>query len=100
MKIATLVEPIAAGGYRASLNQPFGLAAEGSTVDEAVGLLKSQVEARLASGARVVEIDLGGDDRNPWMAYAGIFRDDPYFDEWQEAIAENRREADREPAAR
>jgi hypothetical protein len=29
---------------------------------------------------------------NPWLAGAGLFRDDPLFDEWQQAIAEYRRE--------
>ena len=32
---------------------------------------------------------------NPWLAGAGMFRDDRLFDEWQRAIAEYRREADR-----
>jgi len=96
MKIATLVEPIAAGGYRASLNQPFGLAAEGSTVEEAVGLLKSQVEARLASGARVVEIDVSGGE-HPLAPFAGMFRDNPLFGEWQEEIVEYRRQIDEDP---
>ena len=34
---------------------------------------------------------------NPWIEFAGMFKDDPYFDEWQEAIAENRRKADQDP---
>ena len=34
---------------------------------------------------------------NPWLAMAGIFRDDPTFDEWQEAIAENRRRDEADP---
>jgi hypothetical protein len=31
---------------------------------------------------------------NPWLDGAGMFRDDPLFDDWQRAIAEYRREAD------
>ena len=31
---------------------------------------------------------------NPWLSGAGMFRDDPLFDEWQQAIAEYRREVD------
>jgi hypothetical protein len=31
---------------------------------------------------------------NPWLSGAGMFRDDPLFDEWQRAIAEYRREVD------
>jgi hypothetical protein len=32
---------------------------------------------------------------NPWLDGAGMFRDDPLFDDWQRAIAEYRRGADR-----
>jgi len=32
---------------------------------------------------------------NPWLDGACIFRDDPLFDDWQQAIIEYRREADR-----
>ena len=34
---------------------------------------------------------------NPWAAAAGIFRDDPTFDEWVEIMRENRRKADEDP---
>jgi three-Cys-motif partner protein len=34
---------------------------------------------------------------NPWTEFAGMFKDDPYFDEWQQAIAENRRNMDADP---
>ena len=32
---------------------------------------------------------------DPWLDGAGMFRDDPLFDDWQRAIAEHRRDADR-----
>jgi hypothetical protein len=31
---------------------------------------------------------------NPWMKFAGIFKDDPHFDEVQQSIQDYRREAD------
>ncbi len=31
---------------------------------------------------------------NPWIEFAGMFKDDPYFEEWPNAIAENRRKID------
>jgi hypothetical protein len=31
---------------------------------------------------------------NPWLERAGLFRDDPHWDEFQEAIADYRREVD------
>jgi hypothetical protein len=34
---------------------------------------------------------------NPWVECEGMFKNDPYFDEWQQAIAENRRKVDEDP---
>ena len=34
---------------------------------------------------------------NPWAKMAGIFRDDPLFDEWVKIMRENRRKADEDP---
>ncbi len=48
-----------------------------------------------AEGERLIEkAKLEG---NPWAAAAGIFRDDPLFDEWVEIMRENRRKADEDP---
>ena len=33
-------------------------------------------------------------EENPWTAVAGMFRNEPLFDEWQEAIPEYRRKED------
>ena len=34
---------------------------------------------------------------NPWAFAAGIFRNDPSFDEWMDIMRENRRKADEDP---
>lgn len=34
---------------------------------------------------------------NPWAKAAGIFKDDPLFNEWVEIMRENRRKADEDP---
>jgi hypothetical protein len=36
---------------------------------------------------------------DPWVNVFGAFRDDPLFDEWQEAIRENRRQREAEERA-
>ena len=73
-------------------------------VEQDLAKLKSQVERLRPEGKRMDQItgliqeDPG--DRgllegvNPWLEAAGMFRDDPLFDAWQQAIAEYRREAD------
>lgn len=38
----------------------------------------------------------GQEEENPWLAMAGIFKDDPYFENCQKAIRENRRIIDQE----
>jgi cytochrome c peroxidase len=37
---------------------------------------------------------------NPWAQMAGIFKDNPLFEQWQEAIRENRRRVDEDPQYR
>jgi hypothetical protein len=93
MDIPVLIEPVAGNGYRAKSGGPLALTAEGATRDEALERL-SELMRRLPPGAemRAVEIPTP----NPWIEFAGMFKDDPYFDEWQAAIAENRRKADEE----
>ena len=39
-------------------------------------------------------LEVGTTEENPWNAVAGMFRDEPLFDEWQEAIADYRRKVD------
>jgi hypothetical protein len=96
MQIPVLIEPVTGNGFRARACEPFALSAEGSTQEEALGNLRKQLESRLATGARIVSLDVPGTD-NPWVTFQGMFKDDPLFDEWQQAIAENRRKADEDP---
>ena len=38
-----------------------------------------------------------GTPPHPWMEFAGMFKDDPYFDDVVEIMAENRRKMDEDP---
>ena len=96
MQVPVLVEAVNGTGYRASSGQPLAVTAEGATADEALRKLRELLTARIAAGARLVQLDVPAAD-NPWLQMAGIFKDDPTFDEWQEAIAENRRKIDADP---
>lgn len=93
MQIQVLVEKVADNRYRAVAALPFGDDAGGATADEALAKLRQIIEGRMSSGARVVALDVPIVD-NPWLRIAGIYKDDPLFDEWQAAIAEYRRERD------
>ena len=97
MQIPILIEQVSGNGYRSVGGEPFALSAEGASRDEVVAKLREQLQLRLSHGAELLTLDVP--TSNPWTECAGMFRDDPYFDEWQEAIAENRRKADDDAAA-
>jgi hypothetical protein len=64
--------------------------------ESAIDQLKQTLSDRLAQ-SEIVFIDLPIPE-NPWMKHAGIFKDDPLFDEMLEDIAAHRKalDADRE----
>lgn len=90
MKIPILIE--AAGvRFRASTGELFVARAEGDSPEEALELMKRQIEHRV-QGARIEMFELPNGE-NPWLAGAGMLRDEPLFDDWQQAMADYRREA-------
>ena len=96
MQIPVLIEPVAGNGYRTRGGEPFGLSAEGATREEVLRRLQDQVADRLAAGASFASLEIAA-STNPWVEFAGMFKNDPLFDEWQQDIAENRRRADADP---
>lgn len=96
MDIPVLIEPVAGNGFRARGCEPFALVAEGATREEALQKVREQLQDRLQAGAQIVPMAVPGQE-NPWVKFAGMFKDDPLFDDWQAAIAENRRKADADP---
>src|SRR5439155_15814481 len=95
MKLPVLIEPIDNQGFRAKSGEPLGLTAEGATPEEALRKLQELLAARIAAGGRVVQIDLP-EAEHPWRRGAGMFKDDPLFDEWQQAIAERRKQIEQD----
>jgi hypothetical protein len=95
MQIPILIEPVEGNGFRSRGGELFALSAEGSTRDEVLEKLRAQLALRMSQGAEFLLLDSAAPPQvNPWIEYAGMFKNDPYFDEWQEAIAENRRKID------
>jgi hypothetical protein len=99
MQIPVLVEPVAGPKYRASTGGPLDLVAEAPTRDEALAKLQAQIQDRLRSGGEIATLDLAP-PKHPWMEFAGMFKDDPIFEEVLEIMAENRRKMDRKTKAR
>jgi len=98
MQIPVLIKPVAGNGFHATGAAPFGLTAEGATREEALQKLRQLIATCLAEGAELVALDVPPSG-HPLAAYAGKFKDDPMFDEWQQAIAELRRREDEETRA-
>ena len=88
MEIPVLIEPVAGNGFVATTGEPLALRAEGKTRDEAISLLQQMLAERVSNGAEVIEVQIpGARSGNPWVEFAGMFKDDPYFDEVVEIMA-------------
>jgi len=94
MKIPVLIEPIAEDGFRATGGSPFEVTAQGATPKEALARLREAINHRMVGGSVLVPMEIDTTEENPWTAIAGMFRDEPLFDEWQEAIAQYRQKVD------
>ena len=55
-----------------------------------------KIQTRLKNGMELVGLEVGP-QTHPWAKYAGMFKDDPMFDDWQKAIAEYRRKVNEDP---
>jgi hypothetical protein len=72
---------------------------EAPTNEQAVALLRSMVSDRLGKGQVLpLEIPVSGGEQaeDPWMKYAGVFKDDPYFAKIVEAMQAERQVEDDE----
>jgi hypothetical protein len=96
MVIPVLIEPIEGGGFRAVAGSPLTVSAEGANQDEALSRLRDAIRLKLQGGSILVPLDVPPAEENPWVKYAGMFRNNPLFDDWVAAMAENRRRDDEE----
>lgn len=96
MQIPVLIEPVAQNGYRARGIEPFALSAKGATREEALAKLRAKIEKRLKKGAELVGLEIGASP-DPWMEFAGMFKDDPWIEDWKRSIEEYRKQVDEDP---
>jgi len=92
MQIPILIEPIEGDRYRARAGEPFAMSAEGNTKMEAYKKLEEMIFNRLRAGGQLFTLEL--QVAPPYSLCAGSAKGNPMFDEWQAAIAENRRRED------
>lgn len=98
MQIPVLIERLAQDGYRAQAREPFAVSAKGATREEALAKLRTKIEKRLKKGAELVGLEVGAPP-DPWMTFAGMFKDDPWIADWKQSVEEYRRKIDKDPDA-
>ncbi|HEY7310881.1 MAG TPA: hypothetical protein VH643_16070 [Gemmataceae bacterium] len=96
MQIPVLIEPISRNGYRARGIEPFAVSAKGATREEALAKLRAKIEGRLKKGAELVGLEVGA-PTDPWMAFVGMFKDDPWIEDWKRSVEEYRKQVDENP---
>ena len=97
MAIDVFVERIGKGRFRATSGGPLRARVEARTRDAAIAKLKKQVGKQLRNG-ELVSVELAAPtQQNPWIEFAGMFKDDPWIEDWKRSVAEYRRQKDSEP---
>lgn len=97
MQVPVLLEPLPEKGYRVRTDGLFSLSAEGKTTTEALNKLQRLLEQRRDSGARVVYLEVAKIDQLPARGAGALAPDDPLAKEWEEAMAEYRRQCEDDP---
>jgi predicted RNase H-like HicB family nuclease len=88
-----LVTQRADGVWIAKLLTWADFSVEGNSREDALSKLDQHVKAQLADG-EIAYLDLPLlQAKNPWLAIAGKYQDDPNWEEYQTAIAEARQAA-------
>ena len=75
---------------------------EGKTEEEAIANAQAALQTQLAH-SKIVTVEIGsmnGNATHPLLKHFGALANDPTFDDWQEKIAEFRRQVDEEEALR
>lgn len=96
MQIAVAIERVKGNGFRARGAEPFALTGRGATKEEALRKLSEKIQARLKRGVEVVGLEVQS-NANPWVEFAGMFKNDPFIDEWKQAMADYREQVDNDP---
>src|SRR4051794_2925189 len=96
MQIPVLVDRVKGNGYRARGSEPFAVSARGSTREEALTKLRAKIQALFKNGTEVVSLDIGPEP-HPLAEFAGMFKDDPDFDDVLKIMADNRKRMNADP---
>jgi hypothetical protein len=90
MQIPVLVERVKGNGYRARGKDPFAVSAKGATREEALAKLRKKIQTRLINGTEIVGLEVG-QQAQPLAEFAGMFQNDPDFEDVLKIMADNRK---------
>lgn len=97
MQVPVILEQAKDNEYRATVFAPAPLVAEGTSREQAVEKLRDMLSERV-SGAQLIQLEIPlKPQRDPWCAFAGVWRDHPDGAEVEENIRQYRREVDADP---
>lgn len=99
MQIPVLVERVKGNGYRARGKEPFAVSARGATREEALTKLQAKIRTRLKNGSEIVGLEVAP-QRHPLAEFAGMFKDDPDFEDVLKIMADNRKRMDEDRETR
>src|SRR5271155_513714 len=90
MQIPVLVERLKGNGFRARGKDPFILSAKGATREEALTKLRAKIQTRLKNGTEIVGLEVNV-QAHPVAEFAGMFKDDPDFEDVLKIMADSRK---------
>jgi predicted RNase H-like HicB family nuclease len=96
MEIPVLLQPLPGGGFQARSGDPLNLTAQGDSPNMALSKLRELIDIRINSGSVLVSLEVPASPPQPHPG-AGIYRDEPLFDEWKAAIDEYRELIENDP---
>ena len=97
MTYSAILEDRESDGFTATILGWPGCTATGATREEVLARLRRILRDRL-SKAEIVPLEVDApEEAHPWAKFAGMFQDDPLFDQVVEDIRAYRREIDAEP---
>jgi hypothetical protein len=62
----------------------------------ALAKLRAKIQARLKQGTEIIALEIGPEP-HPWMEFAGMFKDDPWIEDWVQSMEEYRQQVDDDP---
>ena len=100
MEIPVFLEPLPGGGFEARSADALGFTAQGDTPDAALRQLREMIATRAASGTILTSIEIPTRKEAHSYLGGGMYKNDPLYDEWRQAVEEYRQQVEDDPDRR